>query len=59
GSPSIALRTEGFGVIKCTFEAGTNAADLGGVQVNQPLTIKGECLGYLLDVQLIRSIIIQ
>ncbi len=59
GSPSIALQTEGFGVIKCTFEVGTSASDLATIEKNQTIIIKGECLGYLLDVQLIRSIIIE
>ena len=55
--PSISLATEGFGVIKCTFETAEDF-DPKSVSVGAQITIKGECIGYLLDVLIRNSIII-
>lgn len=57
GKYYLELETMGFGIIKCTmedsFEPGNQ--DWSG----QMVTVKGECLGYLLDVQLGECIIIE
>lgn len=56
--PSISLRTEGFGVVKCTLESNEdNSLDM--VKLNSTLTVRGECIGMLLDVLIERTIIIE
>ncbi len=57
--PIISLKTEGFGVIKCTMESGLDDDQLAKYQVNSTVVIKAECIGMLLDVLLNRSIIIE
>jgi hypothetical protein len=59
GSPSISLRTDGFGVVKCTLESAPSSQELERISIGGNLTIKGECIGMLLDVLLERSIIIE
>jgi len=55
--PYLDLKTEGFGVIRCTM--GSNSLErLEGLTPGQSITIKGECIGYLLDILIIESIII-
>ncbi|KYG79130.1 hypothetical protein AWN68_17835 [Roseivirga echinicomitans] len=56
--PSISLRTEGFGVVKCTLESNEDNS-LDNVKLNSTLTVRGECIGMLLDVLLERTIIIE
>lgn len=56
--PIISLKTEGFGVIKCTMESDLDEEELSEIQMNSTLVIKAECIGMLLDVLLNRSIII-
>lgn len=56
--PSISLRTEGFGVVKCTLESNEENA-LDKVNLNSTITVRGECIGMLLDVLIERSIIIK
>jgi len=55
--PAISLRTEGFGVVKCTFETAEDF-ETSEITLGSQITIKGECIGYLLDVLLRNSIII-
>jgi len=57
--PIISLKTEGFGVIKCTMESDLDDEELSEIQMNSTLVIKAECIGMLLDVLLNRSIIIE
>lgn len=57
--PIISLRTEGFGVIKCTMESDLEEEKLSEIQINSTLVIKAECIGMLLDVLLNRAIIIE
>uniref|UniRef100_UPI004047D49F OB-fold protein n=1 Tax=Roseivirga sp. TaxID=1964215 RepID=UPI004047D49F len=59
GNPSISLKTDGFGVIKCTLESALSFEALQNMAIGDELTIKGECIGMLLDVLIERSIIIQ
>jgi hypothetical protein len=47
-NPIISLKTEGFGVEE----------ELEEIQMNSTITIRGECIGMLLDVLIERSIII-
>ena len=56
--PSISLRTEGFGVVKCTLESNEDDS-LDKVELNSTLTVRGECIGILLDVLIERTIIIE
>ncbi len=56
--PVVSLKTEGFGVIKCTMESTLDDDQLAKYQINKTVVIKGECIGMLLDVLLNRSIII-
>ena len=56
--PSISLRTEGFGVVKCTLESNEENS-LDKIKLNSTLTVRGECIGMLLDVLLERTIIIE
>lgn len=51
------LETMGFGVVKCTMEESfdPDGKDWSG----EIITVKGECLGYLLDVQIGEAIIIE
>ena len=56
-NPILSLQTEGFGLVKATMESTiepVTTADLIGKEI----TIKGECIGILLDVLLNQSIII-
>ncbi|OEK00956.1 hypothetical protein BFP97_05280 [Roseivirga sp. 4D4] len=57
--PIISLKTEGFGVIKCTMESDLDQEELSRIEGNAEITIKAECIGMLLDVLLNRSIIIE
>lgn len=57
--PSISLKTDGFGVVKCTLESDLTSEELNKIQLNSTLVIKGECLGILLDVLVTRSIIVE
>ena len=57
--PIISLKTEGFGVIKCTMESDLDDEELSEIQMNSTLVIKAECIGMLLDVLLNRAIIIE
>ena len=59
GNPSISLRADGFGVIKCTLESPPSFKVLENISIGGNLTIKGECIGMLLDVLIERSIIIE
>ncbi|MFT6826765.1 MAG: hypothetical protein ACI9Z3_001335 [Roseivirga sp.] len=59
GNPTIGLKTEGFGVIKCTLESVPSLEELEKISIGRNLTIKGECIGMLLDVLVERSIIIE
>tara|TARA_R110000823_G_scaffold295431_1_gene414557 strand:- start:34589 stop:35041 length:453 start_codon:yes stop_codon:yes gene_type:complete len=56
--PSISLRTEGFGVVKCTLESSEDNS-LDKVKINSTLTVRGECIGMLLDVLIERTIIVE
>lgn len=53
----INLKTEGFGLIKCTLESDISNDELSRLELNSTLLIKGECIGYLLDVLIERAII--
>jgi len=57
--PIISLKTEGFGVIKCTMESDLDDEELLEIRMNSTLVIKAECIGMLLDVLLNRAIIIE
>ncbi|MFT7150651.1 MAG: hypothetical protein ACI82Q_002519 [Nonlabens sp.] len=57
--PIISLKTEGFGVIKCTMESDLDDEELSEIRMNSTLVIKAECIGMLLDVLLNRSIILE
>lgn len=57
--PVISLKTDGFGVIKCTMESDLDQEQLSSIEANTTITIKAECIGMLLDVLLNRSIIIE
>ena len=57
--PVISLKTEGFGVIKCTMESDLKSSELEKIQPNSTLVIRAECIGMLLDVLMTRSIIIE
>lgn len=55
---SISLKTEGFGVIKCTLESPLTPEQISSFEEKPTLTIRGECIGVLLDVLVERSIIL-
>lgn len=57
--PVIDLKTEGFGVIKCTLESDLSSEALNKINLNSTLVIRGECIGMLLDVQIGRAIVIE
>lgn len=57
--PTISLKTEGFGVVKCTMESALDDDDLNKIKLNSTITMRAECIGVLLDVLLIRSIIVE
>lgn len=57
--PIISLKTEGFGVIKCTMESDMDEEERAAIKPNSTIVIKAECLGILLDVLLNRSIVIK
>lgn len=57
GKYYLELETMGFGIIKCTMEDSFEAE--GENLSGKTVTVKGECLGYLLDVQLGECIIIE
>jgi hypothetical protein len=59
GNPTISLKTEGFGVVKCTLESVPSSQELERISIGGNLTIKGECIGMLLDVLVERSMIIE
>ena len=54
----INLKTEGFGLVKCTLESDLSSDELNELELNSTLLIKGECIGYLLDVLIERAIIL-
>ena len=56
--PVLNLKTEGFGMVKCTMESDMSRDELGELELNSTISVRGECLGYLLDVLLGRCIII-
>ncbi len=56
--PVINLKTEGFGMIKFTMESNLSSGELNELELNSTLLIRGECIGYLLDVLIERSIIL-
>lgn len=53
----IALETNGFGVISCTMQDVLSQS--GELLVGKEMKIKGECIGLLLDVLLVESIIVE
>lgn len=55
--PVISLKTEGFGVIKCTMETELTDDQLSIIRSSPTIVIKAECIGMLLDVLLNRGII--
>ena len=57
--PIISLKTDGFGVVKCTMESALDDDELDRLKPNATVTLRAECIGVLLDVLLIRSIIIE
>ena len=59
GNTTIGLKTEGFGLVKCTLESVPSFEELEQISIGGNLTIKGECIGMLLDVLVERSIIIE
>lgn len=59
GLPVINLKTEGFGMVKCTLEAPLTNEDLSTIRSSNTITIRGECIGMLLDVLVERAIIIE
>jgi hypothetical protein len=57
-NPIINLKTEGFGVVKCTLETQMTTEELNKVRTNTSLTLRGECIGMLLDVLIEKAIIL-
>ncbi|WP_420386919.1 OB-fold protein [Roseivirga sp.] len=57
GNYAISLETSGFGLVKCTLEKGYGIGSLTE-QYRGKLRLKGECLGFLLDVQIGEAIIL-
>lgn len=57
--PVISLKTDGFGVIKCTMESDLDSDEIAKAKVNSTLTLRAEYIGILLDVQMIRAIILE
>lgn len=57
--PIITLKTGGFGVVKCTMESVLNNEESSRLKPNTTVLLRAECIGILLDVLLIRSIIIE
>lgn len=57
--PIVSLKTDGFGVIKCTMESALDDDDLDLLKPNATIVMRAECIGVLLDVLLIRSIIVE
>jgi len=57
--PVVSLKTNGFGVVKCTMEAPLNDNELKLIRLDTPITFRAECIGSLLDVMLIRAIILE
>lgn len=57
-NPVITLQTEGFGVVNATL---ASIEEMEGIELNegQSVTIKGECIGLLLDVLITNSIILK
>ncbi len=57
-NPVITLQTEGFGVVNATL---ASLEEMEGIELNegQSVTIKGECIGLLLDVLITNSIILK
>jgi tRNA_anti-like len=54
--PYLDLKTDGFGVIRCTMES-NSMEELNGLKVGASITVKGECIGYLLDVLVVKTIL--
>ena len=57
GKYYLELETMGFGIVKCTMEDSFKPEDDNWS--GRTVVVKGECLGYLLDVQLGECIIIE
>lgn len=57
--PIISLKTDGFGVVKCTMESVLDEDDLAQLKLNATVVLRAECIGVLLDVLLIRAIIVE
>ena len=55
--PTIDLKTDGFGVIKCTLESVD--FDLSQIKNEEEVRVKGECIGYLLDVLITNTIVLR
>ncbi|MCO6360571.1 OB-fold putative lipoprotein [Roseivirga pacifica] len=58
-NPVITLETTGFGLVKCTLEPGWDEAQLHSLSTGDQITLKGECIGLLLDLLINNAIIIQ
>ena len=56
--PVVSLATEGFGSIKATLANTIEPSELNKYKDTE-VRIKGECIGLLLDVLLINSIILE
>ena len=57
-NPILELETAGFGVINITM-AGANELDGIELKEGQMVTVKGECIGLLLDVLIFNAIIVK
>lgn len=55
----ITLETNGFGLVKCTLEPGWDNEFLASLSAGDQITLKGECIGLLLDLLINNAIIIQ
>ncbi len=57
--PVLNLKTEGFGMVKCTMESDLSSTEIDQLEINSTVSIRGECYGLnLFDIQVGRSIII-
>lgn len=57
--PILTLKTEGFGGVRCTMESNLTSEELAQLKLNTTIIIKGECVGYLLDVEMGKCILIE
>lgn len=55
--PTILIQTGGFGLVKATLEH-AEELDNNQLAVNEHIKIRGECIGLLLDVLIINSVIL-